>query len=207
MKPEEQRAHLGNYGLAAFETPLMSVMAYMLNLNTHAAYGDLRNLRATARAQGKAPRGRDLAAGLSKYSERGEAYVTSLRNLMTANKLDATDDAYLATGPGHLPRAARRKEMSPTHSEEHMIRIRPCARRSLVAALALTASIPFASLVAQQAATGLDLAGMDLSVKPGDNFFYYANGTWIKNTPIPPDRSSYGAGSILVELTDRRVAD
>ena len=99
MKPEEQRAHLGNYGLAAFETPLMSVMAYMLNLNTHAAYGDLRNLRATARAQGKAPRGRDLAAGLSKYSERGEAYVTSLRNLMTANKLDATDDAYLATGP------------------------------------------------------------------------------------------------------------
>ncbi len=48
---------------------------------------------------------------------------------------------------------------------------------------------------------------MDLSVKPGDNFFYYANGTWIKNTPIPPDRSSYGAGSILVELTDRRVAE
>ena len=88
-----------------------------------------------------------------------------------------------------------------------MIRLRPFAHRSLVVALALTASIPFASLVAQQAATGLDLAGMDLSVKPGDNFFYYANGTWIKNTPIPPDRSSYGAGSILVELTDRRVAD
>lgn len=99
MKPEEQRAHLGNYGLAAFETPLLSVMAYMLNLNTHAAYADLRGLRSTARSQGKAPRGRDLAAGLSKYSERGEAYVTSLRNLMTANKLDPTDEAYLATGP------------------------------------------------------------------------------------------------------------
>ena len=99
MKPEEQRAHLGNYGLAAFETPLLSVMAYMLNLNTHAAYADLRTLRAAARAQGKAPRGRELAAGLSKYSERGEAYVTSLRNLMTANKLDPADDAYLSTGP------------------------------------------------------------------------------------------------------------
>jgi uncharacterized FlgJ-related protein len=99
MKPEEQRAHLGNYGLAAFETPLLSVMAYMLNLNSHAAYAELRNLRAAARAEGKAPRGRALAAGLSKYSERGEAYVTSLRNLMTANKLDPTDDASLATGP------------------------------------------------------------------------------------------------------------
>ena len=88
-----------------------------------------------------------------------------------------------------------------------MIRLRPFARRSLVVALALTASIPFASLPAQQAAAGLDLSGMDLSVKPGDNFFYYANGTWIKNTPIPPDRSSYGSGSILDELTNRRVSD
>jgi len=99
MKPEEQRAHLGDYGLAAFESPLLSVMAYMLNINSHAAYADLRNLRAAIRAKGRAPRGRDLAAGLSKYSERGEAYVTSLRNLMTTNKLDPTDEAFLTSGP------------------------------------------------------------------------------------------------------------
>jgi predicted metalloendopeptidase len=54
---------------------------------------------------------------------------------------------------------------------------------------------------------GLDVAGMDRSVKPGDSFFNYANGTWLKQTDIPADRSTYGAGAILIELTDRRVAD
>jgi putative endopeptidase len=90
-----------------------------------------------------------------------------------------------------------------------MIRYRPATHRSLAAALLLAAAVPFARLAAQQPAAGkgLDLAGMDQSVKPGDNFFYYANGTWIKNTPIPPDRSSYGSGSILDELTSRRVSD
>lgn len=99
MKPEQQRAELGNYGLAAFETPLLSVMAYMLNLNRQASYSDFRSLRAAERSKGHVPRGRDLAAGLSRYSERGEAYVTSLRNLMTANKLDPADDAHLSAGP------------------------------------------------------------------------------------------------------------
>ncbi|HZI73096.1 MAG TPA: M13 family metallopeptidase N-terminal domain-containing protein, partial [Gemmatimonadales bacterium] len=54
---------------------------------------------------------------------------------------------------------------------------------------------------------GIDLAGMDRSVKPGDDFFAYANGTWIKQTDIPPDKSSYGAGGILADSTDRQVAD
>ena len=38
---------------------------------------------------------------------------------------------------------------------------------------------------------------MDRSVPPGDDFFAYANGTWIKTTEIPADRSSYGAGAML----------
>ena len=75
--------------------------------------------------------------------------------------------------------------------------------------LGLSTPIHFATLVAQQArpATALDTAGMDRSVKPGDNFFDYANGTWLKTTEIPADRSSYGAGAMLTDLTDRRVAD
>ena len=79
----------------------------------------------------------------------------------------------------------------------------------LLATLASAGGIPPASLVAQQShsAPGLDLAGMDPSVKPGDNFFDYANGTWLKQTEIPADRSTYGASAILIELTDRRVAD
>ncbi|HKC15133.1 MAG TPA: M13 family metallopeptidase [Steroidobacteraceae bacterium] len=39
---------------------------------------------------------------------------------------------------------------------------------------------------------GFDLTGLDRSVNPGDDFFHYANGTWIKNTPVPSDRSRWG---------------
>jgi predicted metalloendopeptidase len=80
----------------------------------------------------------------------------------------------------------------------------------LLTALALTAPLMSpGSMTAQRAHTppALDVAGMDRSVKPGDDFFEYANGTWIKQTEIPADRSSYGGSAILIELTDRRVAD
>jgi putative endopeptidase len=46
---------------------------------------------------------------------------------------------------------------------------------------------------------GLDTAGMDPSVAPGDDFFRYANGGWMKTTQIPADRASWGASSILAE--------
>jgi putative endopeptidase len=52
---------------------------------------------------------------------------------------------------------------------------------------------------------GPDLAGMDAKIAPGDDFFAYANGGWIKATDIPADRSSYGNGAILIELTAQRV--
>ena len=57
-----------------------------------------------------------------------------------------------------------------------------------------------------ETAPGIDLDGIDRSVAPGDNFFAYANGTWLKTTEIPADRSSYGIGSMLEELTSQRTA-
>jgi predicted metalloendopeptidase len=54
---------------------------------------------------------------------------------------------------------------------------------------------------------GIDLQGMDPAVEPGDDFFAYANGTWLRNTEIPPDRSAWGTGGILAELTAKRTAD
>jgi predicted metalloendopeptidase len=83
------------------------------------------------------------------------------------------------------------------------------SRPTLLAAFALTAPLLPGQLAAQQAhsSTVLDVAGMDRAVKPGDDFFEYANGTWLKQTEIPADRSTYGASAILIELTDRRVAD
>ena len=52
---------------------------------------------------------------------------------------------------------------------------------------------------------GFDLAGRDLSVKPGDNFFDYANGTYVKNLAIPPDQSRYGAFNVLRDLSEQRT--
>ena len=46
---------------------------------------------------------------------------------------------------------------------------------------------------------GLDTAGMDTSVRPGDDFFSYVNGTWVAKTPIPADRSAWGVDAILTE--------
>ena len=51
---------------------------------------------------------------------------------------------------------------------------------------------------------GVDLAGMDRSVKPGDDFFKYVNGKWAATTQIPPDKSSYGSFAILSDLSEAR---
>ena len=47
-------------------------------------------------------------------------------------------------------------------------------------------------------------ADMDPSVKPGDNFFMYANGGWIKNNPLKPEYARYGSFDVLRE---RNVED
>ena len=51
---------------------------------------------------------------------------------------------------------------------------------------------------------GFDIAGMDKSAVPGDNFFQYANGNWVKTTEIPADRSSYNSFTLLVEKAAAR---
>jgi putative endopeptidase len=60
---------------------------------------------------------------------------------------------------------------------------------------------------ATPASHGLDVAGIDRAVAPGDDFFRYANGGWLKANEIPPDRSSYGTGAQVAELTAKRTAD
>lgn len=102
MLPEEQRTSLGEYRVAAFESPLLSVIAYMRNLNTHRSYAELRELRAGARAEGRQPTGYDLAQGLVSYSERGQEYVDEIRSMIDYNQLREADDTYLAQGPIYL---------------------------------------------------------------------------------------------------------
>jgi putative endopeptidase len=52
---------------------------------------------------------------------------------------------------------------------------------------------------------GFDLTGMDTSVRPGDNFFEYANGNWVKTAVIPADRSGTGSFQTLRVESDERL--
>jgi len=56
-------------------------------------------------------------------------------------------------------------------------------------------------------AQGIDLAGIDKSIDPGDDFFGYANGTWSRAAQIPADRPSYGAFDVIAEKVNARTAD
>jgi putative endopeptidase len=60
---------------------------------------------------------------------------------------------------------------------------------------------------APKPSSGIDLAGIDPQVAPGNDFSAYANGGWLKSHEIPPDRSSYGTGAIVDELTSKRTAE
>jgi len=79
--------------------------------------------------------------------------------------------------------------------------------RRLLLCLALLACTRAAQLPSAPERPVIDVAGMDPAVAPGDDFFLYANGGWIKSTEIPADRSSWGPTSALEELTSMRVAD
>ncbi|MBU6198502.1 MAG: M13 family metallopeptidase [Xanthomonadaceae bacterium] len=56
-------------------------------------------------------------------------------------------------------------------------------------------------------AVGIDLAAIDHSVKPGDDFFAYANGAWVKSATIPPDRSSTGTFFEVFEKAEKQTSD
>src|SRR5438046_1555232 len=57
----------------------------------------------------------------------------------------------------------------------------------------------------QYGAWGFDLAGADTKTKPGDDFFRYANGTWIDKTQIPPDKPAYSLRLAMTDLTEQRL--
>jgi putative endopeptidase len=56
-----------------------------------------------------------------------------------------------------------------------------------------------------RATHGIVPANMDSAVKPGDDFYSYANGAWAARTEIPPDRAGYTVFSRLADLSDQRT--
>ncbi|MBA3898453.1 MAG: M13 family metallopeptidase [Sphingomonadaceae bacterium] len=78
-----------------------------------------------------------------------------------------------------------------------MIRLTPFA--VLLLAGAAVAAAPFKT-------SGIDFAGIDHSVAPGDQFDQFANGAWRKATEIPADRSAVGTSTILTDRAEKRNA-
>jgi len=68
---------------------------------------------------------------------------------------------------------------------------------SLAVALGLSAPVAYSQTVAE--------AGVDINIKPGDDFFAYANGGWLKATEIPVGKARWGARDEIAELTRQRV--
>jgi putative endopeptidase len=58
-------------------------------------------------------------------------------------------------------------------------------------------------LEAQQKNPGINLSLMDQSVSPKEDFFNFVNGTWIKNTEIPADKTRWGSFDELRQNTDK----
>ena len=101
----------------------------------------------------------------------------------------------------------------------------PNFRRAALAAAATLACAAFLPAQAQTAATttttvkttttkstskmkmgsGVDRSGMDTSVRPQDDLYLATNGTWVKNTEIPADKSAWGAFYQLRDTTDHEV--
>lgn len=70
----------------------------------------------------------------------------------------------------------------------------------LLTACVLTAAI---QSNAQQKAPGINTSLMDKSVSPKDNFFQFVNGTWLKTTEIPADKTRWGSFDELRQNTDK----
>ncbi|MEC8727112.1 MAG: glucosaminidase domain-containing protein [Pseudomonadota bacterium] len=81
------------FRVRAFDNLIDSVRAYAHNLNTHFAYSDFRETRATLRAHHGHVNGYELAGSLQRYSERGEDYINSIRSIMRYNALQIFDAA------------------------------------------------------------------------------------------------------------------
>ena len=86
-----RRGQDATHEVRAFSSVQASVSAYFRNLNTNHSYEDMREMRAQMRVQGRSLDSMVLARGLTRYSERGMAYVSELQDIIRINRLSALD--------------------------------------------------------------------------------------------------------------------
>ena len=95
-------------------------------------------------------------------------------------------------------------------SSKRKIRMIPMTRSAMLVAgcALLLAAMPVAAQTTTQSATqhGIATSHMDRSVNPGDDFFLYANGEWLRATELPADRARIGVFSKLDDISSKHTA-
>ena len=79
--------------------------------------------------------------------------------------------------------------------------------RLLTAGVLLSLFAVFAQQASAPETHGITVANIDRSVKPGDDFYRFANGDWIKRTEIPPDRAIIDVFTKLADMSNKRMND
>lgn len=86
-----------NFAVRAFASVVEAIRSYMHNLNTHFAYHEFRQRRAAMRRHRARLDAFWLTGALTNYSERREAYLDSIRSIISFNRLDVFDQ--ILVGP------------------------------------------------------------------------------------------------------------
>jgi endothelin-converting enzyme/putative endopeptidase len=87
-----------------------------------------------------------------------------------------------------------------------LIGLAACQKQAEEAAPAPAAQDPKAATPVQLG-SGIDFSGFDTSVRPQDDFFDYANGKWVAETPLPADRARWGTFDALREKSQKDVRE
>lgn len=81
-----------HYEVRSFDTIHQSVRSYIMNINTHPSYRELRVIRQSKRSDDDLLNGIDLAPGLIHYSERGQAYIEEISKMIRYNQIEKYDN-------------------------------------------------------------------------------------------------------------------
>ena len=90
-----------------------------------------------------------------------------------------------------------------------MILRRMCAFVGLVLAILAGGALAWAGggQGADDKPSGFDVANMDKTCKPCDDFYKYVNGGWLKKNEIPPQYPAWGPAQMMFERTESRLHD
>ncbi len=116
----EKRSEGATHSIRAFRQIADSVFAYARNLNTHSAYARFRKVRAAIRRSGGPLDSITLSTTLDRYSQRGEAYVADVRDIIRRNRLDRLGNAAL------MARTCRMASARATAPRAMLIRVPRC---------------------------------------------------------------------------------